>query len=196
MNTMTRVQAAPRTQTVLLELTQIVEQSGVRGLTVADLAKRLKCSRRLLYELAPSKDSLISRVVKEIYRQRRSDTLSRIEKFESPDERLKRYVDVIVQRNQPPHNQFFLDVAADPTLNRLRMDHVRQMLNILEEIIQDGVARRVYREVDTRVVAEYAFAMFTTFTRPDVYAERGVPFDQVVHEALDILMNGIIARPH
>src|SRR3546814_9681844 len=40
---------------------------GFAGLTVAEIARELQCSRRALYELEPSRDDLIARVVRRFF---------------------------------------------------------------------------------------------------------------------------------
>ena len=40
---------------------------GFAKLTVADIARELRCSRRTLYELAPSRDDLVVRVIRRFF---------------------------------------------------------------------------------------------------------------------------------
>ena len=48
---------------LLGEIEAIYLAEGFRGSTVGELAARLRCSRRALYELAPSKEELFLRVL-------------------------------------------------------------------------------------------------------------------------------------
>src|SRR5688572_58767 len=52
-----------RHEELLDGLEELLIAEGFRTLTLADLSDRLHCSRRTLYELAPTKDDLVALVV-------------------------------------------------------------------------------------------------------------------------------------
>ena len=64
---MATVTFSPRQHQILGALSRIIVKEGFEELTVAVLADRLRCSRRTLYTLAPSRDALVVGVVTELF---------------------------------------------------------------------------------------------------------------------------------
>ena len=64
---MATVTFSPRQHQILGALSRIIVKEGFEELTVAVLADRLRCSRRTLYTLAPSRDALVVGVVGELF---------------------------------------------------------------------------------------------------------------------------------
>ncbi len=64
---MATVTFSPRQHQILGALSRIIVKEGFEELTVAVLADRLRCSRRTLYTLAPSRDALVVGVVSELF---------------------------------------------------------------------------------------------------------------------------------
>jgi AcrR family transcriptional regulator len=58
--------AGARQQELLDALEEIFEKEGFRKVTMAELAARLRCSRRTFYELAGSKEELFLRVLERL----------------------------------------------------------------------------------------------------------------------------------
>ena len=64
---MTAVNFSPRQNEILSTLSRVILAEGFEQMTVAALADRLRCSRRTLYTLAPSRDVLVVGVVTELF---------------------------------------------------------------------------------------------------------------------------------
>ncbi len=92
-------QDTPRTdrqEEILGQLSELFAREGFRSFTLGDIAARLSCSRRTLYELAESKDDLVAlvagRFLDSNYRHGLEATLG----VDSARERIRAFVDAVV----------------------------------------------------------------------------------------------------
>ena len=66
-------------------------EKGIPELTMSELASKLKISLRTLYEIAPSKDQLITMTVDNILKKLGKSALEQVSKIESPIDKLDTY---------------------------------------------------------------------------------------------------------
>ena len=84
-------------------------EKGIPELTMSELASRLKISLRTLYEIAPSKDALITMTVDNILRKLGKDALDEIASIQSPFKKLQKYLSAVNQAVGPKFDKFIRD---------------------------------------------------------------------------------------
>ena len=67
-------------------------EKGIPELTMSELASKLKISLRTLYEIAPSKDQLITMTVDNILKKLGKSALEQVSEIESPIDKLDTYL--------------------------------------------------------------------------------------------------------
>lgn len=177
---------------VLDGLDAIVVDEGFSGFTMQQLASRLKCSRRTLYELAPSKDELVLFVIDR--RMRRTGRLAAeaLERFDDPVERLREFVMAGGSRMRHTTLRYQEDIVGFPPARRLVSAHYRYATSIVAEIIADGIERGVFRQVRAALVAEFADAAFERFQDPAILRAHGVDFEGAASEVVDLLSAALV----
>lgn len=181
---------------VLDGLDTIVVGEGFSGVTMQQLASRLKCSRRTLYELAPSKDELVLFVIDR--RMRRTGRLAAeaLELFDDPAERLIEFVMAGGSRMRHTTLRYQEDIVGFPAARRLVSAHYRYATLIVEEIVADGIERGVFRPMRAALVAEIADAAFERFQDPAVLQVHGLDFEGAAREVVELLSAALgNARP-
>ncbi|WP_209020427.1 TetR/AcrR family transcriptional regulator [Nocardioides sp. 1609] len=101
-----------RRDVVLTELVELFLSEGFSRFSLEDLAARLRCSKSTLYGLAPSKEQLITAVVREFFRGATERVEARLAGSEDPVSRLQVYLHAISTELAPGSPAFFADLEA------------------------------------------------------------------------------------
>ena len=81
-------------------------EKGIPELTMSELASKLKISLRTLYEIAPSKDQLITMTVDNILKKLGKSALEQVSKIESPIDKLDTYLSIVNQAVGPKFDAY------------------------------------------------------------------------------------------
>ena len=85
----------------IINLLEKMLEKGIPDLTMSELASKLKISLRTLYEIAPSKDQLITMTIDNILRRLGKDALDEISTIQSPFKKLQKYLSTVNQAVGP-----------------------------------------------------------------------------------------------
>lgn len=102
--------ATPRRAVVLEGLVDLFLAEGFLDFAVEDLAARLQCSKSTLYTVAPSKEQLITAVVREFFRSSTAQVEARLAAEPEPVLRIRTYLDAIAEALSPASAEFYADV--------------------------------------------------------------------------------------
>ena len=176
----------PRHRQVLDQLEQLFLEEGFAGISVRELAANVGCSRRTLYELAPSKDELVLVVLDRFLHRVGRTALDAIDREQSHADCIRSYFRGGVEL-QRLSQTFAEDLADDPAARRLFDRHFRYVMAVTEELVAEGVAAGEFRQVSPAAVA-------------GVLAGSGLYFNQVeithpdpTDEMLDLVIRSILA---
>jgi AcrR family transcriptional regulator len=149
---------SPRQIEILDELSGIVLVEGFCNLTVADLADRLRCSRRTLYTLAPTRDDLILGVVERLFERWTEHADAQAAAAGGGLASVVAYLDAGVQACTA-HLVFFDDVEEIASTSAVHRQFRTDRLDRLARLISEGVAEGSVRSRDEAVTAELLDAM-------------------------------------
>ena len=90
----------------IINLLEKMLEKGIPDLTMSELASKLKISLRTLYEIAPSKDQLITMTVDNILKELGKSALERVSKIESPIDKLDTYLGIVNQAVGPKFDAY------------------------------------------------------------------------------------------
>ncbi|MEQ9452008.1 MAG: TetR/AcrR family transcriptional regulator [Pseudomonadales bacterium] len=180
--------------TLIEALNQLFIGVGFADLTVADIARALRCSKRTLYQLAKSKTQLVTTVVEYNFNKRLRESKSVVFQHSEPAVRLDAYFTLVRNRNDQRSGSFFADVIADSDLNQIRLRYLRQQLEVLEMIIEDGMKSGVFRTQNPQLSTEFSLGMLTTISQPDLIAALHTEYTELFDQGVDILRHGIWAE--
>jgi AcrR family transcriptional regulator len=187
-----RRELSPRAQQTLAALEQIFLRDGFRRVSVRELAARLRCSRRTLYELAPSKEDLFVRVL-EVFLQRIREK-GDAQAAAAPDlaARIEHYLAPGITEVARASNVFFADVAALPTAKRMLEEHQRRRIAGLRGLVTEGVRRGIFRGLDPHLVAEVFIGAYRLVSQPDFLAASKLSMTEAYAELSRLLRHGLL----
>lgn len=171
-----------RSRQVLDGLEALVVAEGFAAFTLADLARRLRCSLRVFYEIAPNRHELLRVAVDR--RMRRLGRLVRqeIADLQDPLDKLHTLLTLEVSTLQGTSEQFRLDAQAVPSIAELIADHKRYGAAMIHDILVEGMAQGRFRTVDPLAVMEFIDAAVSRLEEPR-FADHGTKrWSGYVHE--------------
>lgn len=185
-------QLGARHREILDQLEALFLQDGFAGLSVRELAAHVGCSRRTLYELAPSKDELVLLVFDRFLHRVGRAALDAIDPSQPHAEQIRAYFlgGIELQRI----TQVFGDDLGDlPAARRLFDRHFGYVMAVTEQLVERGIAAGEFRPVTPAVVAGLLAGGSQFFNQPDVQTDTGVALDVAVDEVLRLVTTAISA---
>lgn len=183
-------QLGARHRQVLDQLEALFLQEGFSGFSVRELAAHVGCSRRTLYELAPSKDELVLLVFDRFLHRVGRQALDSIDPSRSFAEQIRAY-SLGGAELQRITQVFGDDLADEPAARRLFDRHYGYVMAITEQLVQRGVSAGEFRPVSPAVVAGLLAGGGQFFSQPGVQADIGLGFEQAVDEMLELIVRAI-----
>ncbi len=165
---------------------------GFAATTVAQLAAAVGCSRRTLYELAPSKDDLVL-IVLDRFLHRVGRTARRaIDETAPIADQLRAYFNGAIEL-QRLTAAFADDLADDPAARRLLDRHFRYVMAVLEGLISKGIDDGVFRKVPAGVAAGVLAGSGLYFSQPEILHDVALTRDEASAEIADLVLQSLLA---
>ncbi len=157
-----------RQRQVLDALEELVVGGGLADLTMAEIAGRMNCSLRTLYEISPSKDELVLAVVdRRLHRIGRA-AIASLDASMAPLEALRVYLEAVNEAVQPSTESFSRDFADLPGAKPLLDAHEAYVMAVTRSLLDRAVAERQIQPVDSAAMAHLLGGLGREFAQPDV----------------------------
>ncbi|WP_131736912.1 TetR/AcrR family transcriptional regulator [Actinomadura roseirufa] len=184
-------QLSARGRELLDELEALFLEEGFAKFTVAQLAARLRCSRRTLYELAPSKGELVLIVLDRRLRRFGRISEQKVAGIDDPLERIDAFLHVGASEPKRSTLRLLEDIEGFPAARRLMADHYRRTTGLLRELLEEGMRRDRVRPLRAAVVAEIIDAALDRLQDPGLLRSQGITYQEAVIELATLLRKGI-----
>ncbi len=183
----------PREEQMLEELEAIFLKEGFRGVTVERLARRLRCSKRTLYALAPSKEDLFLRVF-DRYLSRLREEGSRGARAARPEEAFAPYLTPAIDAARKLSATLIRDITAYPPANEMWERHTRERMAGLRRLVERCVDDGIFRDANAFLVAEVVAASLRRISEPKFLAASKLSYRAAVAELYGLLLHGLLHR--
>jgi len=133
---------------------EIMLEKGIPDLTMSELATKLKISLRTLYEIAPSKDQLITMTVDNILRKLGKDAIDEISTINSPINKLQKYLNIVNQAVGPKFDTFIKGLGRNiPSSNSMIDYHEGFITSYTEKLLNEAKEAKEIKKIDTKAFA-------------------------------------------
>lgn len=177
------------------QIEAIFLEQGFRSITVDELAARLRCSKRSLYELAPSKMQLARRIVARELDRVRHEGLRSLLEHDDPGKRLTAFIRPGFMQAAIASPDYVRDVAETPQLAAMVEAHQRERMDILCDLVEDGIRRGRFRKVHPRLVADIYLAAISMTNKPAFLDRTGMSLGQAFEETFKLIAYGLWKTP-
>lgn len=175
-------------------LEQIFRREGFRHLSVAEMAAKLKCSKRSLYELAPSKQALIELVIKRRFALIRQAGWDAAAPHETPTDRIWAFLKVGTNALVEMGDRFLGDIEKDPVSSQIFSEHQRRRADGIRAMIEEGVRGGYFEGFHPHLVAEVIMISFRRMRDPTFLQEVGISLADAWDELTRLIQNGLFPR--
>ena len=183
-------QLSARHREVLDALEALFLADGFRHATVGGLASAVGCSRRTLYELAPSKHALVLVVLDRFLHRVGRSALDEIDAGAPYAEQIRRYFVGAVEL-QRRTSTFADDLADDPGARRLFDRHFRYVVAVIERLVAEGITAGELRPVSPSIVAAVLAGSGLYALESDVLDDLDSTRDDATVEIADLVVHSI-----
>jgi AcrR family transcriptional regulator len=183
---------SPRQRQLLDDLQVLFLAEGFRHLTIGDLADRLRCSRRTLYGLAPSKEELVLIVVDRLFNRMGIEARTNAAACDDPGEAIAAYLDAGMSTLTAAQSSFTEDLESYLPTRHLYDRHLAIALAVLGSLVEDGVRAGVFREFHPPLIAEILDACVARIRDPAALNRAGVSNAQAIAEFSRLIRHGLL----
>ncbi len=178
-----------RHREVLDELEDLFMTNGFSSFTIAELAREIGCSRRTLYELAPSKDQLVLIVLdRRLHRMGRAALGSIVPTAPLLDQ-VRQYIQGGVEYQM--FAPLLDDLTEDAPARRLVDRHYRFVMTVVQRLVALGIERGEFTDVDPAVVGAVVTGSSLYMMQPDISADTGLEVAELVSGMLELVLGGL-----
>jgi AcrR family transcriptional regulator len=179
---------------VLEELEALYKAEGFAHFTAEELAARLRCSRRMLYQLAPSLDELAALVVDRFFQQMGVTCYAKASAGRTRAEQLDAYMRGGNSDFASLSPAFNRDMHALPTTKRLADTQLAFGVTIFEQIVELGVQEGEFAAMNSSLVARMFLAGLLRLLDPQLLRETNLTVPAAIDQYADLMLEGIRRR--
>ncbi len=179
----------PRHREVLDQLEDLFMESGFSAFTIADLAREVGCSRRTLYELAPSKSQLVLIVLDRRLHEMGRAALDSIDPAAPLIDQLRQYIEGGVEYQM--FAPMLDDLADDAPARRLIDRHYRFVMTVVRQLVAEGVDRGEFVNVDPAIVGAVVTGSSLYLMQSEIAEDTGLAMSTLVAGMLDLILGGL-----
>ena len=167
---------------------------------MADLAARVGCSLRTLYDLAPSRDELVLTVIDRNLRRIGRAAVEALDPDMPPLEAIRSYLRTANQAVASTTPAFARDQAATPATHRLATAHSDYLVAVTRALLDLAVERgelgdRDGPAIDTAAVAHVVAGLGAMFALPEhIEAIDSTP-REAANAMVDVILRGLETNP-
>lgn len=174
-------------------LTNLLLAEGIKSLSVGEIASRMRCSRRRLYNIAQTKEDIFCATVERFFHSVLDEGETLIRSEQNLTAAIAAYLGVGVRAASRISVQFLQDVEdAEPA--RTIFDNYQQARTMrLSQLIDEGVRQGVFVACHGLVVSELILGAALRLRRPAFLAQANLTIEEAFQEFYRVLLDGLLA---
>lgn len=178
--------------TLLNQVQEIFLAKGYRSVTLTELAKTLRCSRRRFYELADSKEELFYRVAERFFANLRNQGWHAASREPNVADKIGAYLAPGTRAAQRLSPAFIRDIASTKRGQAIFDSHQQQRVDGLRTLIDEGIQKGVFRGVHSYLVADITLYAVRRCRDEDFRRASGLTLAEALSEIYDLLRHGLL----
>lgn len=182
-----------RRDAVLLGLVDLFLAEGFAEFSLDDLAARLQCSKSTLYDIAPSKEQLITAVVRTFFRDATERVEAEVAVHTEPVAQIGAYLTAISRELAPATPAFYADLQAFAPAREIYSQNTSIAARRVRQLVQ--AARPSTSAANAAFVGAVCAQAMESIQRGEIEAMTGVD-DAAAYQLLaELVVRGITAAP-
>ncbi|HZP46873.1 MAG TPA: TetR family transcriptional regulator [Candidatus Binataceae bacterium] len=183
--------ASTRLERLLDEAEQLFVREGFLHLSTAELAARLRCSKRALYAIAPCAEKFFAAVITRRTRRLAEELVAQIEAAPDVDTALVTCLDSIAAILEQDSPVFLRDLTQFSPGVQARKDFQQQLADALVRLIERGERQHVFRRIEPRVAAEALLVSVGRMVESDFLAHSPITAAEAIRQLYQVFACGL-----
>ncbi len=172
---------------------EIFNENGPR-FTMDDLARRMRVSKRTIYENIKSKEVMISEIIEYVFSDIKEQEREIVaDKDMELTEKIRKVI--CLQPRIPcsiDYNRVYEMQHTYPELYRKIDGHLTGEWEVTLSLFRQGISEGKLREVNLGVVRQVLLGAMRTLMEAEFLVSNHISYEDALNEALDIIMKGIV----
>lgn len=194
-------------EAILGAAVKVFARRGFYNTRVKDIATEIDVAEGTLYKYFPTKNDILFSLFKEKWSELTSDLRRKIEPLDDVNEKMMLILATIVdvfKTNRDLAELFLIEIKQSSAfLNSPVVESMVDFLDLLEEILKEGIAKGVYRkDLDTKAARMMIFGaaqgVLLGWILKETIPNRGKAFDYTIENAIktirDVFKSGITSE--
>lgn len=178
-------------QEFMQDLTLLLTTEGVSNLTIAEMANRLKCSKRRLYQIAPTKEEIFLYVCKAVLTKNLERGALITRAGLDPRKEISEYLQATLNASGIK-KPCLVDLDTTEAGRKLFDDYQEARIRGLESIIERGVKEKIFTQHNPRLVSEAILGAARRLRNQDFLDEAGLNVGEAFQQFYQIILNGLL----
>jgi AcrR family transcriptional regulator len=184
----------PRQLQVFEELEQLVQNEKISDLTMSQIASKLGCSLRTLYDISPSKDELVLAAADRNLRRVGKAAIDALDPSMPPLTMLRAYLRAANNADEPTQTIYARELASIPASKRMIDVHEDYVMAVTKSMLDRAVELGDIPAVDTASVAHVLGGLLREFARSDVREVIEHSPKKAANEVTEIILHGLTQK--
>ncbi|ABF10664.1 AcrR family transcriptional regulator [Cupriavidus metallidurans] len=187
--------ATRRTDEAFLEeLTHLLITTGVSSLTIGEMAQRMRCSRRRLYEIAETKEELFVHVCRNVLEANLEKGYAAARRAPDAARAISAYMHATLNATGLS-KAALTDLDAIETGRKVFDDYQLARVRGLESMIEEGVRQGLMAPHNPRLVSEAILGAAHRLRNQQFLQQTGMKIGDAFSEFYELILNGLLVRP-
>ncbi len=158
------------------------------------LTQRFGTSFATLYQIAPSKDELVTLAFERWYDATIREALRLLGKAKTPTTQLESWTASTIHGVSLMSRAFLNDLGTHTGVRGVLTTYVHYWVEVLHVILDAGIAQKQFRPINTDVLAVVWEAGSTKLADPDYLRSTNLSPRQIAEDWMDIVLHGILRK--
>ena len=180
-----------RLRRVLDEAEELFVREGFLHFSKDELARRLRCSKRTIYAVAPGREKFFEAVIFQHVTNAEEATVAPLRDAPSVRAAVQGCIRASVEQAQDVTPVFMRDVMLFPAGRRAIDKWRADVADELENLIHRGINEGLFRKVDPRVAAEALLTSVLRMCEPDFSSRARTTTAEAVRQVYEIFWAGL-----
>jgi AcrR family transcriptional regulator len=180
-----------RLQRVLDEAEELFAREGFLHFSTDELARRLRCSKRTIYAVAPGREKFFEAVILHRVAKAEDATIAPLRDAPTVQAAVQGCIKVGVEQAQDATALFMRDVMLFPAGRRAVDKWRADIADELEHVIERGIGEGLFRKIDPRVAAEALLTSVLRVCESDFSSKSRTTTSEAVRQVYEIFWAGL-----
>ncbi len=165
---------------------------GFLSFSLEDLAVRLQCSKSTLYGVAPSKEQLITAVVRAFFRRATDRVEERLERESDPVARIGTYLEAISGELSPASTSFFHDLGEFGPAREIYLRNTAIAARRVQDLVT--AAKSEGQQLDAAFIGAVAGTVMEAIQRGEIESMTSLNDAASYRLLADLIVAGVTPR--